>query len=53
MSMGHGHSVVGMSWGLLENRPGIHAELCALIKIARHNGVWQLELNGDTAHLSV
>ena len=51
--VGHGHSVVGMSWGLLEDRPDIHAELCALIKIGRYNGAWQLELNGDTAHLSV
>ena len=51
--VGHGHSVVGMSWGLLEDRPDIHAELCALIKIGRHNGAWRLELNGDTAHLSV
>jgi len=51
--VGHGHSVVGMSWGLLENRPDIHAGLCALVKIGRHNGSWKLELNGDTSHLSV
>jgi broad specificity phosphatase PhoE len=51
--VGHGHSVVGMSWGLLEDRPDIHAELCALIKIARRNDAWRLELNGDTAHLSM
>lgn len=51
--VGHGHSVVGMSWGLLDDRPDIHAGLCALIKIERHNGAWQLELNGDTSHLSV
>jgi len=51
--VGHGHSVVGMSWGLLNGRPDIHAGLCALVKIGRHNGAWRLELNGDTSHLSV
>jgi broad specificity phosphatase PhoE len=50
--VGHGHSVVGMSWGLLDDRPDIHAELCALIKIGRYDGAWRLELNGDTSHLS-
>jgi broad specificity phosphatase PhoE len=51
--VGHGHSVVGMSWGLLDGRPDIHAGLCALVKIGRCNGAWRLELNGDTSHLSV
>ena len=51
--VGHGHSVVGMSWGLLEGRPDIHTGLCALVKIGRRNGAWRLELNGDTSHLSV
>jgi broad specificity phosphatase PhoE len=50
--VGHGHSVVGMSWGLLKGRPDIHADLCALIKIGRYDGAWKLELNGDTCHLS-
>jgi broad specificity phosphatase PhoE len=50
--VGHGHSVVGMSWGLLEDTPKIHADLCALIKIGRRNGAWKLELNGDASHLS-
>lgn len=50
--VGHGHSVVGMSWGLLDGRPNIHAELCALIAIERQDGAWRLALNGDTSHLS-
>jgi broad specificity phosphatase PhoE len=50
--VGHGHSVVGMSWGLLSERLDIHAEMCGLVKIERHNGVWRLALNGDTSHLS-
>jgi broad specificity phosphatase PhoE len=50
--VGHGHSVVGMSWGLLADRPKIYAELCALIAIERQNGAWRLALNGDTSHLS-
>jgi broad specificity phosphatase PhoE len=50
--VGHGHSVVGMSWGLLEDRPKIHAGLCALIQIERCDGRWRLALNGDTSHLS-
>ena len=51
--VGHGHSVVGMSWGLLDGRPYIHAGLCALVVVGRRNGAWVLELNGDTSHLSV
>jgi broad specificity phosphatase PhoE len=50
--VGHGHSVVGMSWGLLEDRPKIHAGLCALVQIGRCDGTWRLNLNGDTSHLS-
>jgi broad specificity phosphatase PhoE len=50
--VGHGHSVVGMSWGLLDDRPKIEAGLCALVRIGRYDRVWRLELNGDTSHLS-
>jgi broad specificity phosphatase PhoE len=50
--VGHGHSVVGMSWGLLPDRPKIEAGLCALVRIARYGRIWRLELNGDTSHLS-
>jgi broad specificity phosphatase PhoE len=50
--VGHGHSVTGMSWGLLGARPVIHTGLCALVQIGLYNGVWTLELNGDTSHLS-
>ena len=52
LMVGHGHSVTGMSWGLLGARPVIHTGLCALVKIGLYNGVWKLELNGDTSHLS-
>jgi broad specificity phosphatase PhoE len=50
--VGHGHSVVGMSWGLLDDRPKINAGLCALVRIGRYGRAWRLELNGDTSHLS-
>jgi broad specificity phosphatase PhoE len=50
--IGHGHSVVGMSWGLLDDRPKINAGLCALVQIGRYDGAWRLLLNGDTSHLS-
>lgn len=49
--VGHGHSVTGMAWGLLEHRPVIHANICALIRLERRGGRWHLALNGDTAHL--
>jgi broad specificity phosphatase PhoE len=50
--VGHGHSVVGMSWGLLDDRPKIDAGLCALVRIGRYRGDWRLDLNGNTSHLS-
>jgi broad specificity phosphatase PhoE len=50
--VGHGHSVVGMSWGLLGTRPDIHTGLCGLVKVERRGGSWRLALNGDTSHLS-
>ena len=49
--VGHGHSVQGMSWGLLDGRPPISTGLCALVKIERQEGGWRLALNGDTGHL--
>ena len=49
--VGHGHSVEGMSWGLLAGRPPISAGLCALVKIERQEGGWRLALNGATGHL--
>jgi broad specificity phosphatase PhoE len=50
--VGHGHSVQGMSWGLLPDRPSISTGLCALVKIERQESGWRLALNGDTGHLS-
>jgi len=50
--VGHGHSVVGMSWGLLADRPKINTGLCALVRIGRYENTWRLELNGDMGHLS-
>ena len=50
--VGHGHSVQGMSWGLLGGRSTIHAGLCALVKLSRYSDTWRLELDGDTSHLS-
>jgi broad specificity phosphatase PhoE len=49
--VGHGASVVGAAWGLLESRPEVHAAFCSLVKVSCQAGKWVLELAGDTAHL--
>lgn len=50
--VGHGMSVLGTTWGLVARRPKINAALCCLVKVVYNDNRWQLELNGDTSHLS-
>ncbi|ACK64366.1 Phosphoglycerate mutase [Rippkaea orientalis PCC 8801] len=51
--VGHGASVLGATWGLVPGNPSINAALCCLVKLVRDSNNWQLELNGDTSHLTV
>ncbi len=50
--VGHGASVEGAAWGLLDRREPIKAPLCCLVKLQRKGEQWILQLNGDTSHLS-
>ena len=50
--VGHGASVWGTTAGLLGGKPNINASLCCLVKLIRHQNNWQMELNGDTSHLT-
>ncbi|MGC1393699.1 MAG: histidine phosphatase family protein [Coleofasciculaceae cyanobacterium] len=50
--VGHGASVVGATWGLVEGTPQIQATLCCLVKLVRQKQTWFMELNGDVSHLS-
>ncbi len=50
--IGHGASVVGMTWGLVAGKPKVNASLCCLVKLVRQEQKWVMELNGDTSHLS-
>ncbi|WP_267383905.1 histidine phosphatase family protein [Cyanobacterium sp. uoEpiScrs1] len=50
--VGHGISVLGTTWGLVEGEPKVRAALCCLVKVVYENERWQLKLNGDTSHLN-
>ena len=50
--VGHGASVVGTTAGLVGENTTVNASLCCLVKLVRYPQDWQLELNGDTSHLS-
>ena len=50
--VGHGASVVGTASGLLGEYREINASLCCLVKLARQDTRWVMELDGDTSHLS-
>ncbi|WP_041933925.1 histidine phosphatase family protein [Gloeothece verrucosa] len=50
--VGHGASVLGATWGLVEGNPQIQASLCCLVKIVRNTHTWEMLLKGDTSHLS-
>jgi len=51
--VGHGASVVGAAWGLLSDRPKIHASLCCLVELQQTPTGWQLQRDGsDTGYLT-
>ena len=50
--VGHGATVVGTAMGLVGGNPTINASLCCLVKLVRVSERWEIELNGDTSHLS-
>lgn len=50
--VGHGSSVLGTTVGLVGGTPRISASFCCLVKIVRYGDRWNLELNGDTSHLT-
>ena len=52
--VGHGASVLGTAMGLIPTleEMDIKASLCCLVKIVKNGEEWQLELNGDTSHLT-
>ena len=50
--VGHGASVLGTTAGLVKGNPIVNASLCCLVKLVRHSEQWEMELNGDTSHLS-
>lgn len=50
--VGHGASVLGTAEGLLEEPLNIRASFCCLTKLVQNNGNWEVELAGDTSHLS-
>jgi broad specificity phosphatase PhoE len=48
----HGATVLGTTRGLVGGAPAIKAALCCLVKVVRFGDRWEMELNGDTSHLS-
>ena len=50
--VGHGASVLGATTGLVGGNPTVNAALCCLVKLVRRSDQWEMELNGDTSHLS-
>ncbi|MBP0002885.1 MAG: histidine phosphatase family protein [Cyanobacteria bacterium SBC] len=50
--VGHGATVAGMTRGLVGEIAEIPVAFCCLMKLVRSSDRWNLELNGDTSHLS-
>lgn len=50
--VGHAASILGITLGLIKGNPTINYSLCCLVKLVRDRSSWNLELNGDTSHLS-
>jgi broad specificity phosphatase PhoE len=48
----HGASLVNMTRKLVGSKAKIHSSLCCLIKLVGQREQWQIELNGDTSHLT-
>lgn len=51
--VGHSISVLGATKGLLSEDLVVNTPLCGLVKLVRNRDRWQLELNGDTSHLTL
>jgi broad specificity phosphatase PhoE len=49
--IGHGASVQGLAYGLLDERPQINCGLCSLTKLVFDGTRWTLQFAGDTSHL--
>ncbi|NBD34027.1 MAG: histidine phosphatase family protein [Cyanobacteria bacterium] len=50
--VGHGASVLGTAEGLIGEPLNIRASFCCLTKLVPNQGRWEVELAGDTSHLS-
>jgi len=50
--VGHGASVLGTMEGLLQTSFPIRASFCCLTKLVQNKGNWEVELAGETSHLS-
>ncbi len=50
--VGHGASVIGLTQGLTQENPTFKASLCCLVKLVKTNHKWEIELGGDTSHLT-
>ncbi|NES85091.1 MAG: histidine phosphatase family protein [Moorea sp. SIO2B7] len=50
--VGHGASVLGATIGLVGGNPTVNASLCCLVKLVRCSDQWEMQLNGDTSHLT-
>ncbi|MEM8779007.1 MAG: histidine phosphatase family protein [Cyanobacteria bacterium P01_G01_bin.49] len=50
--IGHGASVMGITQGLMGEKPFFKASLCCLVKLVKSGETWELKLSGDTSHLS-
>lgn len=48
----HGATLVSMTRRLLGRQAKVNSSLCCLIKLVGFGEQWQMELNGDTSHLS-
>lgn len=50
--VGHGASVLGTAEGLLGKPLKIRVSFCCLTKLVQNKGSWEVEISGDTSHLS-
>ncbi len=50
--VGHGASVMGLTEGLTQESPTFRPSLCCLVKLVKIDKGWDMELGGDTSHLS-
>ena len=50
--VGHGASVIGLTQGLTQESPTFKPSLCCLVKLVKTDKGWDIELGGDTSHLS-